>query len=112
MFNPLNKYMKTITLILGIVLASAGLAGTNPSLKNEIIEKVHPDLSEFNFDVHHENFVVVSFKIIDFQIEILDIQGSDPHLINMITLELSRLNIDKEYSEGDIYNYKFIFTKR
>lgn len=104
--------MKTVILILGMVLVNASFAGTNPSLKNEIIEKIHPDLTEFDFDEYHENFVVVSFTITDFQIQILEIQGSNPQLINMITNELVNLNMEKVYTEGDIYNYKFIFTKR
>ncbi|UKN00458.1 hypothetical protein K6119_12020 [Paracrocinitomix mangrovi] len=103
--------MKIAILTIGLALANISFAGLNPSLKKEITEKVQLDLSQFEFDTHHENFVVVSFSIENFQIEILEIQGTSEILINMMTLELNNLKIDRLYSQGNIYNYKFVFKK-
>lgn len=103
--------MKTLVCIVGLLLSHMSFSNSNPCLKNEIETSIHPDLSQFEFDMHHENFVVVQFEIRNFQIEILEIQGSSEELIEMITEELSQVTIDDTYTDGDSYSYKFIFKK-
>lgn len=104
--------MKTITLIIGLCLLNISLGANNPSIKHEIEAKVKPNLAEFNFAADYENFVVVSFTVNDFHLEIIDIMGSNELLIKLITEELNKLNVDKIYPSDDIYNFKFIFTKQ
>ena len=103
--------MKTLVLIGGLLLSHLSFSSNNPSLKHEIEASIQPDLSQFEFDMYHENFVVVQFEIKNYQIEILEIQGSSEALIEMVTEELNQINIGETYTEGDIYNYKFIFKK-
>ena len=103
--------MKKLILIVTLLIASISFGSENPSLKNEILNNVNPNLSEIQLDEFHQNFVVVSFYIKDNQIHIIDIQGSQKELIQMVTNELSEMNILNEYSDSDVYNYKFTFKK-
>ena len=103
--------MKKLILMIGILVASISLAGENPYLKNKITENVSVDLSTVDLDEFHQDFVVVSFSIKDFQIKIIEIQGSQEVLIQMITSELLAMYIQKVYSETDVFNYKFTFKK-
>ncbi|NOQ73117.1 MAG: hypothetical protein GQ574_14015 [Crocinitomix sp.] len=103
--------MKKFILIAAVLMASISFGSENPSLKNEIINKVNANLSGIELDDAHQDFVVVSFYIKDFQVHILDIQGSQKELIQMISNELSEMCIEKEYSDSDVYNYKFTFKK-
>ena len=103
--------MKKLILMVGILVASISFAGENPSLKSKIVENVSLDLSTVELDETYQDFVVVSFSIKDFQIKIIEIQGSQEILIQMITSELLAMYIQKDYSETDVYNYKFTFKK-
>ena len=103
--------MKKFILMIGILVASTSFGATNPSLKNEIVENVNPDISKVKLNEPHQDFVVVSFSIKDFQINIIDIQGSQEELIQLITRELRDMFILREYSDTDVYNYKFTFKK-
>ena len=104
--------MKTIAMIIGLCFLSISFGSNNPSIKNEMIEKVNPDLAGFEFEAVHENFVVVSFKVIQHHVEIIDIMGSSDVLIKALTEELINLKVDKLYPMDDIYNFKFIFIKQ
>jgi 2,4-dienoyl-CoA reductase-like NADH-dependent reductase (Old Yellow Enzyme family) len=104
--------MKTIIMIIGLLLVNESFAANNPSIKSEIEEKVQPDLTEFNFSTDHENFIVVSFKVSEYHIDILEIMGSSDYLIQTMIEELINLKVDKVYPEDDIYSFKFIFLKK
>lgn len=99
-------------LTLGLLILNVSIAGNTPSIKSEMIEKVQPDLTEFEFATEHENFVVVSFKIKNKHLEILEIMGSTQELIQLMQVELTSTFIDKIYPVDDIYYFKFIFTKQ
>ncbi|MFT5668098.1 MAG: hypothetical protein ACI9DK_002298 [Vicingaceae bacterium] len=103
--------MKKFILVIALLATSISFAGVKPSLRNEIVEKVNIDLSEIELDEFHQDFVVVSFHIKDSQIFITEIQGSQEQLIKSIQKELSEMDIQKEYSESDVFNYKFTFKK-
>lgn len=92
-------------------MSTITFGSNNPSLKNAIVGQVQPDLTEIKLNEFHQDFVVVSFCVKDFQVQILDIQGSQKQLIKMISEELSEMYIQREYPDSDIYNYKFIFKK-
>ena len=103
--------MKKLILIVTVLMASISFAAGNPSLKNEIVNKMNPNLSEIELDEFHQDFVVVSFSIKDGKIHVLDMQGSKEELIQAVLNELSEMHILKAYSDSDIYNYKFTFKK-
>ena len=103
--------MKKFILMVGFFTASISFAAVNPSLKSEIVNKVSPDLSTVELNEAHQDFVVVSFSIKDHQINIIDIQGSQEELIQIIKKELSDMFITKEYSDTDVFNYKFTFKQ-
>lgn len=104
--------MKTLTLILGLCLLSCSCVASNPSMKSEVMEKVQPDLTGFHFASEHENFVVVSLKVNERHLEIIDIMGSSEKLVELIRDEILNLKVDKIYPAGDTYNFKFIFKKQ
>ncbi|NOQ73111.1 MAG: hypothetical protein GQ574_13985 [Crocinitomix sp.] len=103
--------MKKFILIVTVLIASISFGSVNPSLKNEIVNNVNPNLSEIQLDEYHQDFVVVSFYVEDCQIHIIDIQGSQQELIDLISNELLEMYIQKEHSALDVFNYKFTFEK-
>ncbi len=103
--------MKKFILVAALLVTSISFAAVKPSLRKEIVEKVNIDLSDIELDEFHEDFVVVSFQIKDSQILITEIQGSQEQLIESVQKELTQMCIQKEYSNTDIYNYKFTFKK-
>jgi hypothetical protein len=104
--------MKTIMTTLGLLLMNISIASNTPSIKNEMIKKVHPDLTDFEFSAKYENFVVVSFKIDNQHLQILEIMGSNEGLIQLMKEELSVTILDKIYPVDDIYYFKFTFKKQ
>ncbi|MFT4600420.1 MAG: hypothetical protein ACI857_000594 [Arenicella sp.] len=103
--------MKKLILIATVLIASISFGSVNPSLKSEIMGKVTANLNGIELDDAHQDFVVVSFYIKDSQVHIIDMQGSQEELIELISIELSEIYIQKEYSELDVFNYKFTFKK-
>ena len=104
--------MKKLILIVTLLMASISFAAGNPTLKKEIVNKMNPNLSEIQLDEYHQNFVVVSFYVKNGQIYILDVQGSQEVLIQEVLIELSEMDIQNEYSDSDVYNYKFTFVNK
>jgi hypothetical protein len=103
----MNKFI----LIIGLIISSVSFGSHSPSLKIAIFEQVNPDLSDIELDEFHQDFVVVSFYIKDFQVHIIDAQGSQKQLIQLISNELAEMYIKNQYSTSDVYNYKFTFAK-
>ena len=102
--------MKKLILIVAILAATTSFGAKNPSL-SEIVENATLDLSKIELNEYHQDFVIVSFSIKDHQISIIDILGSQEELIQLITSELRDLHIEREYSDTDVFYYKFIFKK-
>jgi|TARA_R110000737_G_scaffold61221_1_gene88270 hypothetical protein len=105
--------MKNVALILamGFLMISTAFAGNNPSLKKLLNRKIKIDLSHIELDKYTPDYVNVSFKIVNGEIEITEIHGSQPELKKEITKALEKLDITCEYEEGETYQYKFTFEK-
>lgn len=102
--------MKKIVAVIALSLVSIGasFAGDNPKLFKEINRKLTIDISKVDLTNSAKNYVIVKFKIVNGEIEILDAQGSD-ELRNMIIEELEEMFITSSADCEKIYRYKFNF---
>jgi len=105
--------MKTILIASLMILFSFGttLAGENPKLFKEIKRKVFLDLSKVKLENNKEEFVVVKFKVVNQQIEVLEINGSQEELTEMMMKELQEMVIHSDAKDATIYLYRFKFEK-
>ena len=103
--------MKKLIFIVAILVSNISLgAGVQP-LKEEINNKLILDLSEVNLDENNQDFVVVNFQICNGEIEISEITGTQNQLVEKVKRKLSQLNIEANYNESFLYQYKFTFEK-
>lgn len=104
--------MKAVLISIGLMVLNVVNAANNPCIIKEIEEKVQPNLEDYTFNEEQEDFVVVSFKVENSQIQIIEAMGSSEELIQILTSELEELNLEKTYPADDIYSFKFIFNKQ
>lgn len=99
-------------LIAFVVLASTtSFAGVNPKLAKEIRSKTKIDLTKIDLDQKGRDFVAVKFKIVNNEIQILNMNGSRNILESRVKQELESMKITSEYEEGRKYIYRFTFEK-
>lgn len=102
---------KLVALIaLSLLTAGASFAGENPKLWKEINRKLKVDVSQVSLSKEHKNYVVVKFRIVDGDIEILGSLGSE-ELRLMIVEKLEEMDIKSESDETTVYRYKFNFLE-
>ncbi len=100
---------KLITaIVLSLITVSTSFAGENPKLWKEINRKLKVDLSQMSLSKVHKNYVVVKFRVVAGEIEILGSLGSE-ELRGMIVEKLGQMDIDSESEETKVYRYKFNF---
>lgn len=104
---------KALTLIAFVVLGiGTSLAGEEPkSLFKEINRKIKLDFSSIQLNQKHTDYVVVKFKIVKNEIKVLQMNGSQEVLIELIEQELNEMIIKSKYEEDKTYRYKFTFQK-
>ena len=100
-----------LVVVFGFFSWSSLFAASTPGLDNEIGQKVVIDLSNIELDTYSEDYVLVSFKIVDGQIKINDIQGSQVELKKAIIKKLVQMEIESNYDANATYRYKFTFEK-
>ena len=96
------------TFVLSLVAVSTNFAGENPELFREINRKLKLDASKVQLSKVHKNYVVVKFRIVDGDIEILGAIGSE-ELRRMIVNKLETMDIDSSADASKVYRYKFSF---
>lgn len=96
-------------IVLSLITVSASFAGENPKLFKEINRKLKLDVSQVKLSKVHKNYVVVKFKIVNGEIEILGSLGSE-ELRQMIVEKLEEMEINSEAKSSKVYRYKFNFT--
>lgn len=102
---------KLVALIaLSLLTVSASFAGENPKLWKEINRKLKVDASQVSLSKEHKNYVVVKFRIVEGDIEILGSVGSE-ELRLMIVEKLEEMDIKSESDETTVYRYKFNFLE-
>ena len=94
--------------VFSLVAVSTSFAGENPKLFKEINRKLKVDVSEMQLSKVHKNYVVVKFKIVNGEVEILGAVGSE-ELRQMIVQKLEAMEIDTKADNSKVYRYKFNF---
>ena len=92
--------------VLSLMSMSLSFAGENPKLFKEIKRKLTLDLSKI--DLSQEKSVTVEFIIVDQEIEILKISGSE-ELQEIMVKELEEMFIKSDSECDEIHQYKFSF---
>ena len=95
-------------IVLSLITVSVSFAGENPKLWKEINRKLKVDVSQVTLSKVHKNYVVVKFKIVNGDIEILGSLGSE-ELRLMIVDKLEEMDIVSEADDSKVYRYKFSF---
>ena len=93
--------------VLSLMSMSVSFAGENPKLFKEIKRKLTLDLSKI--DLSKEKSVTVEFKIVNQEIEILKISGSE-ELQEIMVKELEEMFIKSDSECDTIHQYKFSFS--
>jgi len=100
-----------VLLAVGLLTISSSFSAVNPELVREIESKVFVDLSQIELDEYNQDYVMVSFKIIDHEIKIQEINSTNSELKSKIIDELYEMRIDSDYNSRETYMYKFTFEK-
>ena len=95
-------------IVLSLITVSTSFAGENPKLWKEINRKLKVNVSQASLSKVHKNYVVVKFKIVDGEVEILGSLGSE-ELRVMIVEKLEDMDIVSESEATKVYRYKFSF---
>lgn len=103
---------KFVVLVWSILfLSSAAYSGENPKLFKEIQRKVKIDLSHLILKKSEVHYVIVKFQIINQEIDVIDIIGTEEELTDLMLCELKEMYIKTEAKEGEVFTYKFIFEQ-
>ncbi|MDB2657438.1 hypothetical protein N9Y60_05205 [Crocinitomicaceae bacterium] len=100
-----------IALIVGLLSVSTTFAGENPKVLKEIQRKVKVDLSGIHLEKSKKHYVLVKFKIVDKEIEILNVKGSKKELTDLMMLELEEMFISSDADPKKVYQFKFNFSQ-
>ena len=95
-------------IVLSLITVSASFAGENPKLWKEINRKLKVDVSQVNLSKIHTNYVVVKFRIVEGEVEILGSLGSE-ELRALIVEKLEQMDIVSDANSDKVYRYKFSF---
>ncbi|XOV68855.1 MAG: hypothetical protein ACFHU9_06655 [Fluviicola sp.] len=100
-----------VALFVGLFTISSSFAGENPKLVKEIQRKIKVDLSGIHLEKSKDHFVLVKFKVVDQDIEILNVKGSKEELTDLMLTELEEMFITSDADPGKIYQFKFNFSQ-
>jgi hypothetical protein len=106
--------MKKGILVIGMMLMTiaSSFASGNPTLAEEIKEKVIIDLSDVALNESSADYVITHFRIVDGQIELLGMEGTSQELEKIIEKKLNGMAINADCPSCDTYMYRFTFEKR
>lgn len=107
-----NEKLKAIFLCIGIVSSIGPFDDRNLDLEQELLDKMILDLSEVELHDAFQDYVTVHFTICDQQIEIQSIGGSNQEVVEAVQDKMQKLQIDANYQEDKLYNFKFTFEKQ
>ncbi|XOV68854.1 MAG: hypothetical protein ACFHU9_06650 [Fluviicola sp.] len=99
-----------VALVVGFLSISTSFAGENPKLLKEIQRKVKVDLSGIQLEKSKEHFVLVKFKIVNNEIEVLNVKGSKKELTDLMMEELEEMFITSDSDPKKTYHFKFNFA--
>ncbi|MCR9173715.1 MAG: hypothetical protein NXI10_14530 [bacterium] len=100
-----------VALFVGLLSISSSFAGENPKLVKEIQRKIKVDLSGIQLEKSKEHFVLVKFRVVDQEIEVLNVKGSKEELTDLMLTELEEMFITSDADPSKIYQFKFNFSR-
>lgn len=98
-----------VLMVVSVFSINFSFASSNPNLTKEIERKLYVDLSYVNWNEEIQEVVIVEFKVVDGQISIQKIQGTNERLNPQIERKLEALCLHSDYDERELYTYKFTF---
>ena len=99
-----------LLLVMGLVALSS-FGGNNPELSEEISEGMNIDLSTVELNEYEEDFVEVTFRVINGQIKIQGLKATQYELKRLVVKKLITMRIKSDYEAGKIYRCRFTFEK-
>ena len=96
-------------VVLSLMTMSISFAGENPKLLKEIKRKLTIDFSKVNLKNSKEDFVIVQFRIVDQEVEIIKTEGSQ-ELQEIMVQELEDMFIKSDSDSNEVHQYKFTFS--
>ena len=103
--------MKGLIIGLALILSTNVMAGNGPKLMKEIRNKSIINLNKVKLDKHNRDFVAVKFEIVNGEINILNIKGTQEVLEDRVKEKLESIRIASEYEENKKYVLKFKFEE-
>lgn len=100
-----------VALFVGLLSISSSFAGENPKLVKEIQRKVKVDLSGIQLEKSKKHYVLVKFKIVNKEIEVLNVKGSKKELSDLMMAELEEMFITSDSDPKKVYQFKFNFSQ-
>lgn len=100
-----------VAMFVAFLVVSPSFAGENPKLVKEIQRKVKIDLSGIRLDKSKEHFVMVQFKIVDQEVEVIKVEGSKRELTDLMLAELAEMFITSDADPSQIHQFKFNFSQ-
>ena len=101
-----------LVIFISLLSLKSSFGMNDTLLRNEIINKINIDLRDIELDQFHQDFVAVSFNIIEGKIQITEVNSSNPELQNLIELNLSLIVINSSYNESETYLFRFNFISK
>lgn len=103
---------KMSLLIVMMFVGIGSFAGNGETgLLKELKKKVFVDLNGVEINKAKKDFVIVSFRITDGEIKILEVNGTNKYLKEKMIEKLCSLNVESNYDPAKTYNYKFTFDE-
>ena len=100
-----------LAIVVAFLAVNVSFAGDNPKLLKEIKRKITLDLSQLNLERSKEHFVLVQFRIVEGEIDVIDVKSSGQELTDLMLCELEEMFIKTKTDSKTIYQYKFTFEK-
>lgn len=105
--------MKMSVLVAMLFMGITSFAGNGEpgGLLKELKKKVSVDLNGMEINKTKKDYVIVSFRIVDGEIKILEVNGTNKYLKDKMIEKLCSLNVESTYDPSKTYNYKFTFDE-
>lgn len=100
-----------VAFIVALLTFSNSFAGENPKLLKEIKRKITLDLSKIKLEQSKENFVLVQFRVKNGEIDVINVEGTEEKLTELMLCELEEMFINTKTDPHTIHQFKFTFTK-
>jgi len=98
-------------LFVAFLTVTPSFAGENPKLVKEIQRKIKVDLSGIRLESSKEHFVMVQFRVVDQEVEVIKVEGSKRELTDLMLEELEEMFITSDADPNEVHQFKFNFSQ-